>query len=137
MLLALLAGAAGTAEGQTGPGQPRARRVPHTVTELAAVCGLPPEAPEHVAASHFCAGFLAGAGQFHAALYPLDAARRPIFCLPDPPPPLREVAAAFVAWARNNPQHAGESAVDGLMRFANQAYPCPSEARPPAGRRRS
>jgi hypothetical protein len=57
----------------------------------------------------------------------------PIFCLPNPAPTLDEAQAAFVAWARANPQHAGDKAVDGLLRWAASAYPCPTP--PPPARR--
>jgi hypothetical protein len=31
-----------------------------------------------------------------------------------------------VAWARAHPQYSGERAIDGLMRFATETYPCPA-----------
>jgi hypothetical protein len=131
LLLLLMAGTAGA----QAP-QPTTRRVPHTVSDLAEICAIPPESPEFSAASFFCRGFLAGAGQYHGALHPAGGSRPPLFCAPDPPPTLLSAANAFVAWARANPQHGGEAAVDGLMRFAVQTYPCPPQERP-AGRRRA
>jgi hypothetical protein len=123
------AAAAAQAPPQTVP-----RRVPHTVTELANVCGIPEGSPDRTIARYFCGGFLAGASQFHGALYPVGGPRQPMFCPPDPPPSLPQAMDAFVAWARANPQFGNETAVDGLIRFAAQTYPCPPEA--PRARRR-
>ena len=55
---------------------------------------------------------------------------RPIFCLPNPSPTFDQARAAFVAWARANPQHGAEPAVDGLTRFAAETYPCPGAPAP-------
>ncbi|MBX9698685.1 MAG: hypothetical protein K2X74_04570 [Acetobacteraceae bacterium] len=138
LALAMAAGlpllAAASAGAQAPPAQP-ARGVPQTVSELAAVCAIGPDSPEHTAASFFCRGFLAGVGQYHAAMHPIGRGRPPIFCVPDPPPTLRAAAGGFVAWAAANPQHAGEAAVDGLMRYAAATWPCPPEERRQARRR--
>jgi hypothetical protein len=128
---ALLAAVPGAAQAQTSA-QPRP--VPRTVADLAAVCAIGPEAPEHTAASFYCRGFLSGVGQYHAAMHPVGHGRPPIFCVPDPPPSLAAAAAGFVTWAAAHPQHAGEAAVDGLMRYAAATWPCPPE---PPRRRRS
>jgi hypothetical protein len=118
---------ADVASAQTAPAQPTTRRVPHTVGELVDVCAIPADAPEYTAASFFCRGFLAGAGQYHGALHPVGGRRPPLFCVPDPAPTLLQAVNAFVAWARANPQHNGEAAIDGLVRFAQQTYPCPPQ----------
>jgi hypothetical protein len=124
----------GAATAQTASPQPATRRVPHTVSELVEICAIPGDSPEYTAATFFCRGFLAGAAQYHGAMHPIGGTRPPLFCVPDPPPPLPQAVNAFVAWARANPQHGGEAAVDGLVRFAQQTYPCPPGAGP-AGRR--
>lgn len=124
---ALLLGGSGPALAQTAP--PPQRGVPHTVAELAEICAIGPEAAEYTAASFFCRGFLAGVGQYHGATHPVGRGPQPIFCVPSPPPSLRDAAAGFVAWARANPQHAAEAAVDGLMRYAAATWPCPPEPR--------
>jgi Rap1a immunity proteins len=118
--------------------QATTRRVPRTVADLASVCAIPPSAPDYTAATYFCRGFLAGAGQYHAAIHPEGSPNPRIFCLPDPRPRLVDVAASFVAWAQANPQYGTEMAVDGLMRFAQQTYPCPPMSAPSSasGRRR-
>jgi hypothetical protein len=130
MVAALLLAAA-TAAAQAPPAS---RGVPQTVAELAEVCAIPPGAPEHVAASFFCRGFLAGVAQYHGAMHPEGRGRTPIFCVPTPPPTLGEAVSGFVAWARANPQHGAEAAVDGLMRYAAATWPCPAGT---TGRRRA
>jgi hypothetical protein len=133
MLAAVLAGPA--ARAQTAP--PEAGRTPpRTVAALAEVCATPSSSPDYTAARYFCAGFLSGVGQYHAALHPAGGPRSPLFCVPNPPPRLSDAAAAFVTWAQANPQFGGDMAVDGLMRFARQNYPCPPEpSSPTTGRR--
>ncbi|MBY0332351.1 MAG: hypothetical protein K2X49_16985, partial [Acetobacteraceae bacterium] len=117
------------------PPAPQTRSVPHTVAELAEICAIPPASREFTAANFFCRGFLAGVGQYHGALHPLDGPRPPLFCVPSPPPTLLAAANAFVAWTRANPQHGDEAAVDGLVRFAVAAWPCPPGTGRPAARR--
>ena len=51
--------------------------------------------------------------------------RTPLYCMPSPGPTHAEFQAAFVAWARANPQYAQERAVEGLSRFTSATYPCP------------
>lgn len=105
---------------------PRAAFEARTTRDLAALCGASPQSPEHAVATAFCHGFLQGAGQYHAAITQPGAGRTPLFCAPNPPPSRAQVAEAFVAWTRANPAFAGESAVDGLSRWASTAYPCPA-----------
>jgi hypothetical protein len=117
------------ATAQSASRAPATGRVPHKVSELVEICAIPSDSPEYTAASFFCRGFLAGAAQYHGALHPVGGARPPLFCAPDPPPTLLQAVNAFVAWARANPQHGSEAAVDGLVRFAQQTYPCPAGVR--------
>jgi hypothetical protein len=102
-------------------------------SDLAALCGASPQDPLGPTAIAWCHGFMVAAGQYHAELSASGGVHQPIFCLPNPTPTLDEARASFVAWARSNPQHANERAIDGLMRFATQAYPCP---RPESGQPR-
>lgn len=117
--------------------QPAQRAVPRTVAELAEVCAIGPGSPDYTAATFYCRGFLSGVGQYHAAMHPVGRGRPPIFCVPDPPPTLGSAVAGFVMWAAANPQHAGEAAVDGLMRYAAATWPCPPDQSRQTGRRRA
>ena len=107
-------------------------------SELAAFCGASERDPDRQAQLAYCEGFFVAAGQYHQALTAEGGAQRPIFCLPSPSPTFDQARSSFVAWARANPQYAGERAIDGLMRFAAQTYPCPPAPAAPAaaGRRR-
>ena len=125
----------GTALAQ--PASPHGDRTPpRTMGQLAEICSVPESAPEYIATRYFCIGFLYGIGQYHGAAHPVGGTRPPLFCVPDPPPKLAEVATAFVSWARAHPEFAQEGPADGLIRFAVQAYPCPLPQPAPATRRR-
>jgi hypothetical protein len=76
----------------------------------------------------YCQGYLTAAGQYHTSLHPAGGPRRPLFCVPNPPPSVAQSGLGFAAWARQNPQHANEPALDGLLRWAQSAYPCPTTA---------
>jgi hypothetical protein len=99
-----------------------------TVADLAALCGATQGGAEGQAALAFCHGFFQGAGQYHATLTQPGSRQTPLFCVPNPPPTRSAAAAAFVVWAKANPQFAMELAVDGLGRWARSAYPCPVAA---------
>ncbi|MBX9748363.1 MAG: hypothetical protein K5Q68_01995 [Roseococcus sp.] len=101
------------------------------VSDLAALCAAGPSDPNVVAAVNFCHGFLMATGQFHAALTRPGGRIAPLFCPASPLPTIAAITAGFVDWARANPQHGGDSAVEGVVRFATAASPCP----PPANRR--
>lgn len=93
--------------------------------DLAALCGATGQDAGAVAAVHLCHGFLLGVAQYHAAVTQPGGAMAPLFCAPTPRLTVAQATAAFVAWARANPQHGGEAAVDGLMRWAGASFPCP------------
>jgi hypothetical protein len=112
----------GVAAAQTGP---------VTTGPLTGLC-----ASSDAAAVAYCRGFLVGAGQYHEA----STARgglSPMFCLGDATPTVEQAQAAFVAWARANPQYAGDRAIDGVMRWATTAYPCPMPESPQSPARRN
>ncbi len=93
--------------------------------DLAALCAASEQDRLGQAALGYCQGFVVAAGQYHRALSAEGGVHRPIFCLPSPAPTFDQARSAFVAWARANPQHGGEPAIDGVTRFAAEAYPCP------------
>ncbi len=106
--------------------------------DLAALCGASEQDPNRPVALAYCEGFFVAAGQYHQSLTAQGGVDRPIFCLPNPSPTFDQARSSFVAWARANPQYADERAIDGLMRFAAESYPCPTTPTAPAtaGRRR-
>jgi hypothetical protein len=99
-----------------------------TVSDLAAVCDPQLRGVERLESIAYCQGYLTAAGQYHTALHPAGGPRRPLFCVPNPAPSVAQSGLSFAAWARQNPQHANETALDGLLRWAQSAYPCPTTA---------
>lgn len=102
-------------------------------SDLAALCAAGPTDPMVRDAVNYCHGFLMAVGQFHAEMTREGARVRPFFCLPNPRPSISNITAAFVSWANANPQFAGTPAVEGVVRYATSAFPCP--AAPARGRR--
>ncbi len=101
-----------------------------TTAQLGEACASAEAVP-----AAYCRGFLIGAGQFHAVVTSPPAGRAPVFCLPpDASPTVEQAQAGFAAWARANPQHGAERAVEGVTRWAAAAFPCPAAARPAARR---
>lgn len=100
-----------------------------TAGDLADLCGPAETDPMRGAGIGWCHGFLLAAGQYHATMAAAGTRRHPLFCLPEPTPSFDQVRGAFVAWVRANPQHANDRALDGFMRFAATAYPCPPQQR--------
>lgn len=99
-----------------------------TVSDLAAICDPQVRGVERLESIAYCQGFITAAGQYHTSLHPAGGPRRPLFCVPNPPPTVAQSGLAFAAWARQNPQRAGEPALDGLLRWAQSAHPCPTTA---------
>jgi hypothetical protein len=105
-----------------------------TTGALARLCGAGASDTVGTAAKVYCHGFLSGVGQFHREVTREGGPLAPLYCPPQPPPTVDQVAGAFAGWVRANPQHEAEPAVDGLMRFAQATYPCPPQ--PAAATRR-
>ncbi|KAA2214874.1 Rap1a/Tai family immunity protein [Teichococcus oryzae] len=133
---ALAALAAAPALAQTAPATAPGAIITHanSAGDLAALCDPAPDNPRRLESIAYCQGYMTSAGQFHAALNPPNSSRRPMFCLPSPPPTIAESGLGFAAWVRQNPQHANESPIDGLFRWAQATYPCPTGTAP-RGRR--
>jgi len=89
--------------------------------DLVAVCDTNPRAPDITTALAFCHGFLTGAVHFYYAGVP-ESSR--FACAPDPAPSRSDVMNEFVKWARANPQHMSEPAVETLFRYLAETYPC-------------
>jgi len=117
----LLAAAAASAQ-PVAPG-------PLSTATLANLCAAPDGEGDLAHAQGFCRGFLIGAWQYHTEIT-RPGGRPPIFCLaPAAAPSLAEAQAAFVSWATAHAQYADDKAIDGLLRWAATAYPCPAPAR--------
>ncbi len=106
-----------------------------SVADLAAVCDPRVGGVARLESIAYCQGFLTSAGQYHALLYPTGRRGRPSFCMPSPGPSVAEGGLAFARWAHDNPAHAEEPALDGLLRWQQASFPCaPQDRRPNRGR---
>jgi hypothetical protein len=97
-----------------------------TVADLAAVCDPAWSGIPRLEAIAYCQGFLTSAGQYHAMLHPAGGRAAPLYCVPTPAPTVAEAGLGFAAWARATPAHLQEAALDGLLRWAEARYPCPT-----------
>ena len=138
LLAALLAGpalvpaASAQAPMSSTPASPAPITDVRTVGDLASVCQPSSTGVVRLESIAYCQGFLTAAGQYHAALNPPGRNARPAFCPPEPRPTVAQAGVAFAAWAQGNPQRAAEPALNGLLRWAAETYPCPDNA--PAAR---
>jgi hypothetical protein len=90
-----------------------------TAADLAQLCGVAPREAGADAKINYCHGFAQGVVDVELAK---AGAQKP-FCWPSPPPTRSATLAQFVSWARD-PAHGAEGAVDGLMHFLSERYPC-------------
>ena len=91
-----------------------------TAGDLADLCGANPRDPQGDAKINFCHGFAQGA--ITVELRHTEG-KKP-FCFPSPAPTRSATLTEFVNWARALPAHRTVSAVDGLMQFLGERYPC-------------
>ena len=94
-----------------------------TTGDLVQLCEAAPSDPTGIAALHFCQGFAVGAYQYHQIVAAAEG-KPQLVCAPNPAPTRNEAVAAFVAWAKQNPQQMNTPPVEGLFRFLSQRYPC-------------
>ena len=94
-----------------------------TMGDLTALCGVEANDPNAVAAIHMCHGYLTGLVHFHMVMG--RALEGHIFCMKEEARPTRDQAVAMlVEWSRANPQHNGLEAVDGVLAWLAETYPC-------------
>lgn len=122
------------AQGTSTPGNPAIVTQAQTANDLAAICDPAWGGVPRLEAIAYCQGFLTSFGQYHALLYPRGGPGRPLFCVPVPGPTVAQSGLAFAAWTRENPRYGNEPALDGLLRWAQASFPCPTRA--PARRSR-
>jgi hypothetical protein len=91
-----------------------------TAGDLADLCGANPRDPQGDAKINYCHGFAQGA--VDVALK--QTGDKKPFCFPSPTPTRSATLTEFVNWARALPAHRTVSAVDGLMQFLGERYPC-------------
>ncbi|HVC59361.1 MAG TPA: Rap1a/Tai family immunity protein [Acetobacteraceae bacterium] len=91
-----------------------------TAGELAELCGANPREPGGAAKLSYCHGFAQGVVDVELQ----HAGNKRPFCFPNPAPTRAATLGQFVEWARASPEHRSEGAVDGLMHFLAERYPC-------------
>ena len=110
-----------------------------TVRDLAAVCDPATTGVPRLEAIAYCQGFLTSFGKHHAsmhgAMHPAGGPGRAPFCVPNPGPSVAQSGVAFARWSRENPAHISAPALEGLMRWAQESFPCPTTARAPRAAR--
>jgi Ssp1 endopeptidase immunity protein Rap1a len=88
------------------------------------ICATPQSDPLYPAAMGFCHGYAVGAYHYYLASG-AGTRQKGFVCLPNPAPSREEGLRMFLAWAQENPQYMGASAVDSLFRFMAATWPCP------------
>lgn len=93
-----------------------------TTADLVAYCDAQGPAEAVRSGQIFCDGFIMGTGLFYLELVRAGTIQR-LACA-EPTPPLAQVRAAFVAWAKANPQQLGAKPIDGFWQAMAATYPC-------------
>jgi hypothetical protein len=91
-----------------------------TAGELAELCAASPKDPQADAKINFCHGFAQGAISVELRH---SEGKKP-FCFPSPAPTRTATMNEFVGWVRSMPDHRTPPAVDGLLQFLSERYPC-------------
>ncbi len=96
-----------------------------TTGDLVELCSATPKDQMGTAALHFCEGF--GIGVFRVLQEVQSVRGLKMFCVPDPMPTRNEAFAAFMAWAKANPDKMGMAPQDGVTEFLSTQYSCTSK----------
>ena len=91
--------------------------------DVVALCSTPAADPLYTAAIHMCHGFGAGTYQTIMAMTRHEKLQ-PVVCPPEPVPSRNETVGRFLEWAKRNPQHLQDAAVEALGRFFITEFPC-------------
>ena len=78
--------------------------------------------PQHEREVSFCLGYVSAALHYDYAVAEAKYMER-IAC-PPADTELVDAAKVFVTWAEAHPEHGGEIPVEGVMRAAEEAWPC-------------
>jgi hypothetical protein len=94
-----------------------------TTSDLVALCSVDPSDSMGTAAINFCHGYAVGV---YRVLAEQQAAMKTdkMFCPPATPPSRNEAIASFVTWAKASPNAASLPAMDGVVTFLVQKFPC-------------
>jgi hypothetical protein len=92
--------------------------------DLIALCTVSADDPYREEAIHLCHGFAIGTYRTIGAMT-RHKDLEPLFCAPNPGPTRDQAIAAFVAWARKNPEHQGDPPEEYIGRYLIVEFPCP------------
>ncbi|MBV8095767.1 MAG: hypothetical protein JOY71_30330 [Acetobacteraceae bacterium] len=107
-----------------------------TLQDVVNLCSTPSSDPSYAGAIGLCAGYLSGVIDYHLADTARATGRTRRVCLPKTATTREQAVNGFVSWARLNSQYMAEPAVQGVMRYFINTYPCPAERSGPARRSR-
>jgi len=127
LMAAILAWPLGTVGGQSATaaseaGIEQALRL-KTTQDLYTICSAQPGQPLYERAVAFCLGYATGVMQYHGAVAK-GSTLRPLVC-PGRELARFEVVKQFLDWAPQHPELMSEPPVEGLVRSAAAAWPCP------------
>lgn len=92
--------------------------------DLVALCGVSADDPDAAAAIHMCHGYVIGLAQFHGLLD--KALEGSVYCIPENAKPTRNQAIGqLVDWSRQHPDQNEQLAINGVLVWLADEYPCP------------
>ena len=93
-----------------------------TAANLANVCTLGADHPDHVTARGFCYGFFEGATHYHDTIA-MSPSYQKIVCAPTGAT-RTDAVEVFVAYIQANPQYGSEAPIDAIFRALVAKWPC-------------
>ncbi len=94
-----------------------------TTGDLIALCGVDAGDPNAMAAIHMCHGYFVGLHHFHTMMG--RSLEGHVYCMEVEERPTRDqVIAMLVEWSRAHPEHDSMEAIDGVLQWAADTYPC-------------
>ena len=94
-----------------------------TTGDLIALCGVDAADPNAMAAIHMCHGYFVGLHHFHTMMG--RSLEGHVYCMEVEERPTRDqVIAMLVEWSRAHPEHDSMEAIDGVLQWAADTYPC-------------
>ena len=94
-----------------------------TFEDLVALCGVEAGDPNATAAVHMCHGYVIGLTHFHILVG--RSLEGDVYCIEEGERPTRDEAVRMlVDWSKSHPEHDSKEAIDGVLHWAADVYPC-------------
>ncbi len=94
-----------------------------TMRDLIALCGVDNGDPNAIAAIHMCHGYVMGLTHFNILMG--RALEGTVYCIKEGERPTRDqFIGLLVTWSGNHPEHDSMEAIDGVLQWASDTYPC-------------